>query len=133
MVALAVVRTSLRAPKVCGAPLAIPVTVSVWPGVVRSPVLGSSCRVYTKRPTRTSHTVLADTVCVRLPKVIAGTDACGRRVVSNGFARVGWSGLTHNSSCTLWTSCQAGANRHVSLANTLFCSYVLGSFGSVPG
>ena len=61
-------------------------------------MLGSSLRVKTNRPTRTSHTVLDDSVCVRWPKVIAGTDACLRWVASNGFTNVGSSGLTQNSS-----------------------------------
>jgi serine/threonine protein kinase len=61
------------------------------------PVLGAFCCVNTKRPTRTSQTVLADDVCVSSPKVIAGTDPLRRRVASNGVIAVGGSGLTQRS------------------------------------
>ena len=58
-------------------------------GVVASPVLGSSLREKTKRPTRTSQSVLGDNVCVRWPKVMVGTDALRRWVASNGVTSVG--------------------------------------------
>ena len=75
----------------------MPVTLSRWLAVVRTPVLGGRFSETTNRPTRTSHTVLADSVCVRWPKVIAGTDAWFRVVASNGVAVVGGGGLTHDS------------------------------------
>ena len=93
----AVVRMSVSPPNVCGAPLRTFVIRSMRLGIATSPVLGSSFRVYVKRPTRTSQTMLDDAVCVRWPNVIAGTDACRRCVASNGFTRVGTSGFTHAS------------------------------------
>ena len=97
MVPLTVVRMSVNPPNVCGAPLEIPATRSNRLGVVRLPVLGRFSWFQTKRPTRTSHTVFVDKVCVRCPKVIAGTDAVRRSVASNGVATVGRSGFTQDS------------------------------------
>jgi len=62
-------------PNVCGAPLKLPVARSNGLAVVASPVLGSSFARKHNRPTRTSHTVFDDSVCVSWPKVVAGTAA----------------------------------------------------------
>jgi hypothetical protein len=97
-VALAVVLMRVSAP-ICGAfPLETPVALSNLLVAVRSPLLGSSSREYTNRPTRASQTVLADRVCVSYPNVIVGTDALSRSVVGNGVTVVGVYGLTQNSS-----------------------------------
>ena len=63
---------------------------------------------------RTSHSVLADTTWVKLPKFIVGVETYVRAVASNGVTMVGRSGSTPISSWKLCTSCQAGPNRHVS-------------------
>ena len=74
----------------------------------------------------------ADT-CVRFANVMLGTDACTRWVATNGVVIVGTAGLTQFSSWKLCISCRDGVSFHVSFPKILFCSYVLGKAGSVPG
>ena len=88
---MAVVRTIVADPIRGGAPLVTPVTRSNRLGIVASPTLGVSSWACTNRPTRRSHSVLADIVCVRLPNVMAGTEMCVRVIASNGVTIVGRS------------------------------------------
>ena len=90
-------RSSFSPPISRTLPLEIPVMRSNRFGVVLSPVLGSSCSSKTYRPTRKSHTDLLDGVYVTLANVELGTEACRRRVVSNGVESVGGSGFSQNS------------------------------------
>ena len=69
-----------------------PVTLSNRLGVVGVKAFRSPLRWETNRPTRASHRVLADSVCVRSPKFIVGVEMCVRAVASNGVTIVGRSG-----------------------------------------
>jgi len=75
-----------------------PVPESNRLGVRRLPVLGALSWEKARRPALTSHTVFADPVCVRWPRVIAGTEARWFSVASKGFTDVAISGLTQCSS-----------------------------------
>ncbi len=109
-------------PRDGGAPVVMFVNESVRLGIVGSPELGALLCAYTNRATRTSHSVLADAVCVSSPNVIAGTEALRRTVASKSVTSVGASELTHSSLWRLCISRQVGARFHVSFANALFCS-----------
>ena len=79
-------------------PLETPVTRSDRFGVVRSPVLGSFFWSRTNRPTRASHTVLDESVCVSWPNVELGTDACTRSGRVERRHECWRVGFTQNSS-----------------------------------
>src|SRR5262245_41727852 len=121
-VVLPVVRMCVSPPVAPGPPLLMFVSLLVCFGVVKLPLLGSSWRVYTKRPARTSHGVLGDIVWVRWPNVMAGTCACSRRVALNGVTRVGGWALTQCSSLKLPTNCRFRLSCHDSFPKALFCS-----------
>ena len=118
----AVARVIVGDPREGGAAVVTFVNESVRLGMVGSPEFGVLSCEYRNRAMRTSHSVLADAVCVSSPNVIAGTEALRRTVASKAVTDVGASELTQFSLCRLCMSRQPGARFHVSFAKPLFCS-----------